>query len=62
MNWNFNVQRELMSNLTSIVGYVGARSVHLPVAADDINLVPPVMTSAGIVIPSNMNDQNLRDS
>jgi hypothetical protein len=53
MNWNFNVQRELMPNLTAIVGYVGSRSVHLSVAADDINLVPPVMTSAGIVIPSN---------
>ena len=53
MNWNFNIQRELMPNLTAIVGYVGSRSVHLSVAADDINLVPPVMTSAGIVIPSN---------
>jgi hypothetical protein len=53
MNWNFNVQRELMPSLTAIVGYVGSRSVHLSVAADDINLVPPVMTSAGIVIPSN---------
>jgi hypothetical protein len=53
MNWNFNVQRELMPNLTAIVGYVGSRSVHLSVAADDINLVPPIMTSAGIVIPSN---------
>jgi hypothetical protein len=27
--------------------------VHLSVAADDINLVPPVQTSAGILIPSN---------
>jgi Carboxypeptidase regulatory-like domain/TonB dependent receptor len=53
MNWNVNVQRELMPNLTAIVGYVGSRSVHLSVAADDINLVPPVMTSAGILIPSN---------
>jgi len=53
MNWNFNVQRELMPNLTAIVGYVGSRSVHLSVAADDINLVPPVTTSAGILIPSN---------
>jgi hypothetical protein len=53
MNWNVNVQREVAPNWTIIAGYVGSRSVHLSVAADDINLVPPVMTSAGIVIPSN---------
>ena len=52
-NWNFNVQREIARNWTAMVGYVGSRSVHLSVAADDINLVPPVMTSAGLVIPSN---------
>jgi len=35
------------------VGYVGSRSVHLSVAADDINLVQPstTATSAGILIP-----------
>jgi hypothetical protein len=53
MNWNFNIQREIAPNLTSIIGYVGSRSVHLSVAADDINLVAPVMTSAGILIPTN---------
>jgi outer membrane receptor protein involved in Fe transport len=53
MNWNFNIQREIAPNLTSIIGYVGSRSLHLSVAADDINLVPPVMTSAGLLIPKN---------
>lgn len=53
LNWNFNIQRELAPSWTLIVGYVGSRSVHLSVAADDINLVPPVQTAAGIVIPSN---------
>jgi hypothetical protein len=53
LNWNFNVQREVAPNWTAIVGYVGSRSVHLSVAADDINLVPPVVTSAGILIPTN---------
>ena len=53
LNWNLNIQREIAPTWTAIVGYVGARSVHLSVAADDINLVPPVMTSAGILIPSN---------
>jgi Carboxypeptidase regulatory-like domain/TonB dependent receptor-like, beta-barrel len=53
LNWNFNVQRAISPSLTAIVGYVGSRSVHLSVAADDINLVQPVATSAGILIPSN---------
>ena len=31
MNWNMNVQREITSSLTVTLGYVGSRSVHLPV-------------------------------
>jgi len=53
LNWNLNVQRQLGQSWTVLAGYVGSRSVHLSVAADDINLVPPVVTSAGLVIPSN---------
>ena len=53
MNWNVNVQREVAPKWTALIGYVGSRSVHLSVSADDINLVPPVSTSAGILIPSN---------
>jgi TonB dependent receptor len=53
LNWNVNVQRQIAPSWTVIIGYVGSRSVHLSVAADDINLVPPVLTPAGIVIPSN---------
>ncbi len=53
LNWNFNIQREVAPSWTLLVGYVGSRSVHLSVAADDINLVPPVVTSAGILIPTN---------
>ena len=52
-NWNVNIQREIAPSWTAIVAYVGSRSVHLSVAADDINLVPPVMTAAGLLIPSN---------
>jgi hypothetical protein len=53
MNWNFNIQREVAPNWTATIGYVGSRSTHLSVAADDVNLVPPVTTSAGILIPMN---------
>jgi hypothetical protein len=54
LNWNLNIQRELFPGWTLLAGYVGSRSVHLSVAADDINLVPPFTTSSGrILIPSN---------
>jgi hypothetical protein len=53
MNWNFNIQREVAPSVTAIIGYVGSRSTHLSVAADDINLVPPISTPQGIVIPSS---------
>ena len=53
LNWNFNVQRQLTPSWSLVVGYVGSRSVHLSVSADDVNLVPPVQTSMGILIPSN---------
>jgi hypothetical protein len=52
LNWNFNIQRELAPNWTGIVGFVGSRSVHSPVAADDINLVQPIaQTAAGLLWP-----------
>ena len=51
LNWNLNIQREIAPSWTAIVGYVGSRSVHLSVAADDINLVQPTVTSAGLLFP-----------
>ncbi len=53
LNWNINVQQELASSWTAFVGYVGSRSTHLSVAADDINLVQPTVTSAGLLWPVN---------
>ena len=54
LNWNVNVQRELRPGWTLLAGYVGSRSIHLSVASDDINLVPPVAVSGvGYVIPCN---------
>src|ERR1700676_2414220 len=47
MQWNLNVQRELAPNLTVLVGYVGSRAVHLPLANNDRDIVLPVLTSAG---------------
>jgi len=52
MQWNLNVQRELARNLTILVGYVGSRSVHLPLSNNDRNIVLPIGTSAGYLFPS----------
>ena len=65
--WNFNVQRELMSSTTLTVGYVGSRGLHL-YAARDINPVEPSLvngvtvfgvprgpTAAGIVSNPRLN-------
>ncbi|MCU1220204.1 MAG: TonB-dependent receptor plug [Candidatus Angelobacter sp.] len=52
LNWNFNVQQELAHNWTAFVGYVGSRSTHLSVAADDINLIQPTVTPAGLLWPT----------
>jgi hypothetical protein len=52
MQWNLNVQRELMPNLTATIAYVGSRGVHQPYRADDINTTLPALTSAGYLWPS----------
>jgi hypothetical protein len=52
LNWNMNVERQFGS-WTAFAGYVGSRSTHLSVAADDINLVQPVSTSYGLLWPVN---------
>ena len=51
MNWNLNVQRQVTSNLTVTLGYVGSRSIHLPDLPDNINYQLPTMTSAGYLFP-----------
>jgi hypothetical protein len=51
MNWNLNVQRELGWNTSIMVGYVGSRSVHLPISTDDSQGVRGQLTSAGYLWP-----------
>ncbi|MGH9354617.1 MAG: TonB-dependent receptor domain-containing protein, partial [Terriglobia bacterium] len=52
MQWNFNVQRELVPNLTAMAGYVGSHGVHQPFRSDDVDIVLPAISSAGYVWPS----------
>jgi len=41
MQWNLNVQHQIAGGLTLTAGYVGARGIHLPVTADDSDMVLP---------------------
>ncbi|MBZ5661000.1 MAG: TonB-dependent receptor [Acidobacteriia bacterium] len=52
MQWNLNVQQEIVPNLTVMVGYVGSHGVHQLFRADDSNMVLPTLTSAGYLWPS----------
>ncbi len=52
MQWNFNVQRDIIPNLTATLGYVGSRSVHQAFRTDDSDIVIPRGSSAGYVWPN----------
>jgi hypothetical protein len=41
MQWNFNIQRQLSTGTSLMVGYVGARGRHMRFQADDVNMVYP---------------------
>jgi hypothetical protein len=51
MQWNFNLQRQLTSGTSLMVGYVGARGRHMRFQADDVNMVYPTLTPQGYVWP-----------
>ena len=44
MQWNFNVQNQITPNTTLMIGYVGARGIHMRFQADDNNMVYPNAT------------------
>jgi Carboxypeptidase regulatory-like domain/TonB dependent receptor-like, beta-barrel len=45
IQWNVNIQRQIIAGLTVTAGYVGARGIHLPLTGDDIDLVPPSLVT-----------------
>jgi hypothetical protein len=47
MQWNLNIQRELVKDLTVMAGYVGSRGVHEPFRVDDADIVIPTLTPEG---------------
>jgi hypothetical protein len=52
MQWNLNVQQELMPSLAFMIAYVGSRGVHDIFQADDANIVLPTLSSKGYLWPS----------
>ena len=57
MQWNLNVQREVIPNLTVVLGYVGSRGVHQLFRIDDANIVLPTLSSAGYLWPVSPGTQ-----
>ena len=53
IQWNFNVQREIATQTSLTVGYVGSRGVRLPFRTDDADIVLPTLTTSGYLWPSN---------
>lgn len=52
MQWNLTAARDLSSNVSLRVGYVGARAVHQPFRVEDVDIVLPTLTPQGYLWPS----------
>ena len=52
MQWNLNVERQIVRDLTVTAGYVGNRGIHQPFRSDDVNSVIPTLTPQGLVWPN----------
>jgi hypothetical protein len=59
MQWNLSVQQQLAPSLAAVVGYVGSRGVHQEFRSDDVNIVLPVLTSAGYLWPNPVASGNV---
>jgi hypothetical protein len=49
LQWNLNVQRQITSDLSVTVGYVGSHGVHMLIRGDDGNMTPATQTSSGLL-------------
>ena len=65
MQYNLSIQREIVPNLTALIGYVGSHGVHGITQTDDVNIVLPVrdlngtyLWPCGTLVPggANIND------
>jgi hypothetical protein len=49
--WNLDIQRQLSTSTTLMVGYVGNHGVHMENKTDDANMVIPTLTPYGYLYP-----------
>lgn len=62
MQWNLNVQRQVLKNTAVMLAYVGSRGVHMWYQTDDGNIVLPVQhTSAGYFWPTPIGSGTVVD-
>lgn len=62
MQWNLNIQRQILPNTTMLLAYVGSRGVHLWYQTDDGNIVVPVAhTAEGYFWPTNIGSGTVID-
>ncbi|PYK95844.1 MAG: hypothetical protein DME36_00510 [Verrucomicrobia bacterium] len=52
MQWNLTIQREVIKDLSAMIGYVGSRGVHQPFRVEDVDIVLPTLTAQGYLWPS----------
>jgi hypothetical protein len=55
MEWNLNLEHQVMKDLSVTAGYVGTRGIHQPFRSDDVNTVLPTLTAQGLTWPSPHN-------
>jgi len=57
MKWNLDVQRQI-AGWVAEVGYTGSRGVHLPQVERNMNVVMPVLTPSGWIVPAGAQKLN----
>ena len=62
MQWNLNIQRQILPNTTMMLAYVGSRGIHMWYQTDDGNIVLPVAhTSEGYFWPTAIGSGTIID-
>ena len=59
MQWNLSAAREISSDLSVTIGYVGSRGIHQPFRVDNFDMVLPTLTPAGYLFPPASSSQKL---
>ncbi len=58
MQYNLNIQHEILGNTLITVGYVGARGVHLSRVSRDTNLHTPIVQDGRLFFPEGQSKPN----